>query len=244
MRTPQASEPTIPEMVEELYVFTEPLLNSRFHGMLLRRNLSGRESELARIPGLVLDCSRVGRRGAEAWAARRTGMEKEAEFVAWAEHTILDGFLSLTEQQLRVISHLARLAPTAEIRTHFDAMAATHREIATTLRGALKTAPRGPTHSDPVPVGRRSVQEEEPAGDFRGQIEAAVHNAQTTGRGVRRIILSHVGLRHLRDQGLFRDGNSKVHGVPVTIDLGWEAPAFALETYDQVLLEEIQDADR
>lgn len=231
-------------MVEALYVFTEPLLNSRFHGMLLRRNLSGRESDLAAIPGLVLDCSRVGRRGAEAWTARRTGVAKEAEFVAWAENTILDGFLSLTEQQLRVISHIARLAPTAEIRTHFDKMAATHRQITKTLRAALRAAPYPASLPDPIPVGRRSVQEEEPTGDFRGQLETAVRNAQTTGRGVRRIILSHVGLRHLRDQGLFRDGGSQVQGVPVTIDLGWEAPAFALETYDQVLLEDILDEDR
>jgi hypothetical protein len=228
-------------MVEALYVFTEPLLNSRFHGMLLRRNLSGRESDLGRIPGLVLDCSRMGRRGAEAWTARHTGIAKEAEFVAWAEHTILDGFLSLTEQQLRVISHVARLAPTAEIRTHFDKMAATHREIATTLRSALKTTSYPSTLPDPIPVGRRSVQEEDPVGDFRSQLESAVRNSQSTGRGVRRIILSHVGLRHLRDQGLFQNNDSQFDGLPVVIDLGWEAPAFVLETYDQVPLEEIFD---
>lgn len=231
--------PTLPEMIEALYVFTEPLLNSRYHGMLLRRNLSGKESDLARIPGLVLESSRVGKKGAELWTARRTGLEKEGEFVAWAEHTLLDGFLHLTEDQLRIISHIARQAPTAGIREPFDSMASMHREIAGILRATLKAQPYPPSLPPAAAHGRRSVQEEEPEGDFRGQLESAVRNALVSGGRVRRILLSHVGLRHLRDQGLFRDGDATFHGIPVTIDLGWEAPAFVLETYDQVPLEEI-----
>lgn len=238
---PERRPPTIPEMVEALYVFTEPLLNSRYHGMLLRRELSGRDSDLGKIPGLVLECARVGRQGAEAWHARHGTIQDEADFVEWAEHVLLDGFLTLTEDQIRVISHLARLAPTAAVREPFDRMVATHREIAATLRKTLRTQPYPP----PLPPkGRRSVQEEDPEGDFRGQLEDAVRNAQTGGQGVRRIILSHTGLRHLRDQGLFRDGDSLFNGIPVTVDLGWDASAFVLETYDQVPLDEIlQDGD-
>lgn len=236
MRDPAADAPTIAEMVEALYVYSEPLMNSRYHGMLLRRRIRGEGADLSRIPGLLLETARLSSEGAHAWAATKQGAAKEGDFVDWAEHAILDAFLTLVEQQLVVISHIARQAPTAAVRAPFDKMAATHREIATTLREALK-AQHHPTL--PRAGGRRSVQEEEPEGDFRGQLEAAVRHAQENGEGVRRLILSHTGLRHLRDQGLFRGGEARFHGLPVAIDLGWDAPAFAIETYDRVPLEEI-----
>jgi hypothetical protein len=45
----------------------------------------------------------------------------------------------------------------------------------------------------------------------------------------------------LRDQGLFLNGDARFHGIPITVDLGWDTPAFVLETYEQVPLEEIID---
>lgn len=232
--------PTIPDMVDALYIFTEPLLNSRYHGLLLRRQEDDQTRDLTKIPALVLNCYRLGREGSHAWANMKQGSVKEAEFIEWAETTLLDGFLMLAEEQLRTVAHVARQAPTAAIREPFDKMAATHREITSILRKALKNRP------PPIPAekgkAKRSVQEEEPTGDFRGQLEAAIRHAQEGGKGVRRVLLSHTGLRHLRDQGLFHDGNSRLWDIAVTVDLGWDAPAFVLETYDQVPLEEIIDA--
>lgn len=236
MREPASDGPTIAEMVEALYVYTEPLLNTRYHAMLLRRSIRGGRADLSRIPGLLIESARLSAEGAQAWAGTRQGAVKEGDFVDWAEHAILDAFLTLVEAQLSVISHLARQAPTAAVRGPFDKMAASHREIASTLREALKAL------EYPAPAlapGRRSVQEEDPEGDFRGQLEAAVRHAREAGTGVRRVILSATALRHLRDQGLFQEGVSRFHGLPVAIDLGWDTAAFALETYDRVPLEEI-----
>lgn len=239
MRDANVRVPTVPEIVDALLIFTEPIMNSRYHAMLFRRNISGRESDLGKIPSLVLESARDGREGALRWALVGEAAEKDEELFGWAEHTILDSFLSLAEAQLPILAHLARRSPSAEVRAYFDKMAATHREMAHTLREALKAEPY-PPQLNGAPDARRSVQEEEPTGDFRGQLEKAVRTAHTRG-GVRRILLSHIGFRHLRDQGLFRDRESRFQGVPVVIDMGWDAPVFVLETYDQVPLEEIMD---
>lgn len=79
----------------------------------------------------------------------------------------------------------------------------------------------------------------DPDGDFRGQLDGAVHAAKSSGSGVRHIVLSPTGLRHLRDQGCFRDGSVDYAGYPVSVDMGWDAPAFVIETYERVTLDEI-----
>lgn len=227
--------PTISEMVEALCLFDEPMMNSRYHGMLLRRGHDTDDAELARLPALVLESARLAREGAAAWGAKDVPVS-QTDFIAWAESTILESFLTLTENQLRILSRIARSAPTAQSREPFDQMAAKHRHIAEVLRTALKRRPRAAGRSA---VGLRGAQEEEEAGDFRGQIEDAIQAAEGKQGGVRGIVLSPTGLRHLRDQGCFLGGRRTLRGHPVSVDLGWDAPAFVIETHDRVSLEEI-----
>lgn len=229
-----ASPPTVSEMVEALCLYDEPMLNSRYNALLLRRAGDGALSELASLPRLVLESARHARTGALTWEMREGA--RVDEFIEWAEHTLLAAFLQLSESQLGIAAHMARLAPDAAVRRPFDSMCATHRYITSTLRKALdSTAP-------PLVDGhayRRCVQEEEPTGDFRGQLAAALAAAEAAQAGVRRIVLSPVGLRHLRDQGLFRAGQTTIHGHQVAVDFGWDAPAFAIETNDCAPLEEV-----
>lgn len=226
--------PTVSEMVEALCLFDEPMLNSRYHGLLVRRGLSGTGAELARLPSMALESARLAREGAIVWEKRAP--PNAGEFIQWAERAILVAFLELSESQLRIAAQMARSAPDAATRAPFDAMCATHRHITSVLRAAVKSHPVDPKDAHPY---RRNVQEEETEGDFRGQVERAARAAEDSGSGVRHIVLSPVGLRHLRDQGCFRDGSARIRGHPVSVDFGWDAPAFVIETFDRVNLEEI-----
>lgn len=232
---PPPSSIAIDELIEALCLFDEPMLNSRYHGMLLRRRDDDLHEQLAELPLLVLQGARLAREGAMAWGAKRKRVQED-RFIEWAEYTVLESFLTLAENQLRVISHIARSAPDLPSREPFDKMAATHRHIAGVLRTALKAQFAAAPGPPPAP---RHVQEEEATGDFRGQLEGAMRAAEASGSGVRKILLSPTGLRHLRDQGCFRDGVPTFKDHSVAVDLGWKTPAFVIETYDQVPLEEI-----
>jgi hypothetical protein len=237
---PAESPLTVVEMVEALCLFNEPILNSRYHGMLLRRARQPERDELAKLPALVLEGERYGRQGAVAWM-RQDPLFPDASFTGWAERTVLEGFLTLAEAQLRVVAHIARSAPTLESRAHFDRMTAAHRNVVRFLRQAVRESTA--MESQMSVGGRRNVQEEAPHGDLRGQLEDALQKVYEHGNGVREILLSHVGLRHLRDQGCFQGGDPTFRGHPVVVDLGWDAPAFVIETWDVVPLEEIMGVD-
>lgn len=228
-----ASAPTVSEVVETLCLFDEAMLNTRYQGLLMRDQSEETTAELAALPTLVLESARLAREGAVAWDRKATDT---VGFIAWAQHTVLEAFLELTESQLRVAAHMARCAPDASTRAPFDAMCARHRHVANTLRKALKTQARPEGDKE---IYRRNVQEEEANGDFRSQIEQAARDAEASGSGVRHIVLSPTGLRHLRDQGCFRDGRPYIRGHPVSVDFGWDAPAFVIETFDRVGLDEI-----
>lgn len=233
----ESRTPTVSEMVEALCLFDEPMLNSRYHGLLMRRGIEASSDEPVRLPSLVREGARLAREGAAAWESEATPM-REGDFIKWAEFTVLESFLTLTESQLRIVAHISRSAPTARSRRPFDEVYATHRHIARVLRSALKSQPRPQPPRAPY---RRSVQEEGAEGDLLGQLEAALDAGEESGSGVRGIVLSPVGLRHLRDQGCFQGGDATLRGHPVSVDLGWDAPAFVIETLDRVPLEEIMD---
>jgi hypothetical protein len=228
------SDATIEEFVDALMLFDEPMLNSRYHGLLLRMSDGEVRDRLAELPGLVLESTRLARRGALEWTLTRQALQDD--FKKTAERFLLQAFLALAEEQLRHIAFMARSAPTREARQHFDEMSDVHRRIAATLRGVLGANPHP---SERPPRGLRGAQEEEAAGDIRGQIESTIRSFEAIGRRPRTVILSPVGLRHLRDQGLFQDGDSTVLGVSASVDFAWDAPAFAVLTFDLVPLEEI-----
>lgn len=229
-------DPSVADMVEALCLFDEPMLNSRFHALLTRRSVEDSAADLRRLPALALECSRLARTGAAVWDRNARAIASSQPFFAWAERTVLDAFLQLSESQLRVAAHIARSAPDAASRKPFDDMVTLHRDISASLRRALKSLGE---HQPDELIHRRNVQEEEREGDIRGQLEAALRAAEASQSGVRQITLSATGLRHLRDQGCFADGVAEVHGHAVSVDLGWDAPAFVIETYDRVGLDEI-----
>lgn len=228
---------TIAEMMEALLVFDEGLLNSRYHGMLQRYPESGLRDALVRLPGLVLKAGRHTRSGAEKWM-RGPAHALDHEFLEWGERTLLDSFLSLTESEMRLIAYAGRAAPTADVRADFEEAVQAHRIIAKTLREALALLARD-LPDKALRGGVRGVQEEEDGGNLFGQLEDAVRTSTKSGHAVRSITLSHTALRHLRDQGAFRNGESTFMGTPVVVDFGWDASGFALHTFDAVPLEEI-----
>lgn len=219
----------IQDIVEGLLLFDEPMLNSRFHELLVRDRAPWRQQLLEGLPSQVVRSHQHARLAAQEW----TYVSVDAAFIARAERVVLEAFLSLAESQLRLIAFLATSSPTAAPRRSFDEMAKIHRGICRDLRAVLQGLA-----SEVEPSSVRSVQEEDALGDLRGQLEEALRERVRRG-GVRRVVLSHVAQRHLRDQGLFREGETTVDGTPVAIDLSWEGPAFAIEGFDVVPLEEI-----
>ena len=231
---------TLSEMVDALLVFDEPVLNARYHGLMQRLSEGRMRDEMSRLPALIIKSGRVARRGSEKWMGQSSHVLDE-DFLGWGERALLESFLSMTESQLRLIAYMVRSAPTQEVRKDFDEMAQIHREIAHTLRETLSQLVERSTSRRPAGRGSRGVQEEDASGDLRGQIEEAIRDATQAGHAVRLVMLSPTGLRHLRDQGCFKDGQATLGGAPVTVDLSWTTPAFALLSFDAIPLEEIFD---
>ncbi|MEA3200815.1 MAG: hypothetical protein QOE90_2243 [Thermoplasmata archaeon] len=227
---------TITEMVEALLVFDEPILNSRYHGMLARFPEGRMREDLVRLPAQVLASARVSQAAADAWT-RSPASTLGGDFLAWGERSLLDAFLSLTESQLRVLAYAARAAPTSEIEAGFTESVKIHRQIASTLREALSLLSNHATHGEFG--GLRAAQEEAPAGNLRAQLDAAIRAAESAGHALRQITVSPTGLRHLRDQGSFDESPTTIHETPIVVDFAWDAPAFALQSFDAIPLEEI-----
>jgi hypothetical protein len=228
---------TVPEMVEALLVFDEGILNSRYHGMLARFNPGPMRDELVNLPARILAACRSARAGAEKWN-RSGGYVMDDGFLEWGERTLLDSFLGLVESEMRLLAYIARAAPTQAIRADFNQAVQHHQEAAKTLREALSLLARN--HPTPISPGAvRGAQEEENMGDLRSQLEAAMRATSARGHAIRHITLSSTGLRHLRDQGLFQDGETTFDGTSVLVDFAWDTPGFALQSFDAIPLEEI-----
>lgn len=228
--------PGVRDIIEGLLLFDEPILNSRYHAILYEDPIPERRDALARLPGLVIESHRLAHRTVDEWPGR-AGTDVTRKFILQGQRAILESFLTLAENELRMIAFMARSAPTVATRAPFDEMAAIHREVCDVLRDVLENLSMG-SEAEP-PDELRSVQEETPHGDLRSQIETAIRARWRAQRGIRRVIVSHTAQRHLRDQGCFADGDPTILGVPVAIDLSWGTPAFAIEGFDIVPLEEI-----
>lgn len=239
-------DPTIADIVDAMMLLDEPMLNSRYHGLLIRLGSDDARQRLSLLPRLVAKSLHLSRRGSYEWM--RTGLPAEAAGLrARSERVLIESFLAMNEQQIRLITFLARSAPTAEVRAYFDEMADLHRQVSGTLRSVLKES--GSSGSDEASEPRsstpyRGVQEESELGDLRGQLEAAIRGARSSGRPVRTILLSHTALRHLRDQGCFADGDTFHMGVPVAVDLAWDVSAFSLLSFEIVPLDEIFESNQ
>lgn len=231
---------TVADVVDALLLFDEPILNSRYHGMIARHPEGRVRDDLLRVPALILKAGRAGRAGAEKWMRGTTPVLDEA-FLAWGQRTLLDSFLAMVESQQRLVAYMGRAAPTREAREDFDTMATLHREVAHTLREALALQAQAAAPHDARPRGTRGAQEEDPSGDLRSQVEDAIRTSTRAGHAVRTVMLSATGLRHLRDQGCFKDGETTLGGAPVVVDFSWDAPAFALLSFDAIPLEDITD---
>lgn len=226
---------TIADIVEGLLLFDEPMLNSRYHSLLARDQNATQHHLLQKLPGFAIRSHQLAHAAVQDWM--RTAKPLDDVFIRKGNRVILESFLTLVENQLGLIAFMARSAPTHETRTAFDEMADIHRAMATELRAALNDMTSAFV---PELHPLRSVQEEGPIGDLRGQVERAIRARLECGSGIRRVILSHTAQRHLRDQGCFREGDTTLLGAPVVIDFSWESPAFAIQGYDVLPLEEVR----
>lgn len=231
---------TVAEIVEGLLLFDEPILSSRFHSVLSRDPDPERLDILRSLPGRVTESQALAREAARLWMEAAGGLQ-EQRFLERGERFILESYLLLAESQLRLIDFMAGSAPTVKTRSPFDRMAHIHRAICEDLRTVLRDMT---SRESMTPGALRSVQEEGASGNLRGQVEAAIRARRKAGTGIRRVVLSHVAQRHLRDQGCFRNGEATILGAPVAIDLSWESSAFVVEGYDVVPLEEILAHER
>ncbi len=224
---------TVSEMVDALLLYDEPMLNHRFHD-LISRSADATQGALERVPQLITQAERHIRRGSVLWERIPQG-EAGASFLAQGERMLLEAFLGLIESQIRLVTFMAQQAPTREARAAFDSGLAYDRNVAEVLRAEIPKLGAAPLPAE----GLRSVQEEEPGGSLRSQVEAAIRESRGARRHPRVLFVSHVGLRHLRDEGCFPEAVTDVLGVPVVVDWGWEAPAFALQTFNSTPLEEL-----
>lgn len=221
-------------VVEALLLYDQPLMDQRFTSLVSQVAPREIAAKLERIPILARESARVAREGAQAW--ERKGPPDAEEFNEWADRAVLESMLTLAEGELRLAAQLARNAPDAATRAPFDRMCETQREIARSLREALE-ASKDPRAA--MPLHRRLVQEEDLQGDLPTQLEEAVRQAEASPAGVHRVALSPLALRHLRDQGRLKHGETRLRGHPVVLDFGWEAPAFAIETDERMMLHEL-----
>lgn len=235
--------PTVLEMVDALLLFNEPILNHRFHEMLKREREGASQTELGELPSRIVTAEILAREGAVRWRdTSGSGRGFSERFIASGKLALIESYLDLAASQTRLLAFMGRNAPTEDSRRKFEAAVQETRDVSDILRRMAEKA-ADESHPWDEPDGGdtlRLVQEEEhPPGDLRGQVEEAIRDARAAGREPRRLLLSHTALRHLRDQGCFREGKATLLGVRVDVDLGWDAPAFALETYEVVPLEQM-----
>ncbi|HWG90644.1 MAG TPA: hypothetical protein VNZ52_07310 [Candidatus Thermoplasmatota archaeon] len=233
---------SVQEMVEALLLFNEPILNHRYHELIAREAESISGEDLQGLAARIVEAERAARDAARQWQGEAHGPELAQPFLAHGRGVLLEAFLDLADSQTRLFSFMARQAPLRNVRAGFEQAAEDTRHVAAVLRRAAEDAAEEAVGwNEQRDVGElRNVQEEDTReGDLRGQVEQALHRTRAAGKEPRRLLLSHTALRHLRDQGCFQNGKSTLHGVRVDVDLGWDAPAFALETYDVVPLEEM-----
>lgn len=227
---------TLLELVDALILFDSLMLDHRFQQAIHHHPSKEIQARLAKLPEALAEGARVTRRAAILWESV-TGEAVDDEMVQKAEHFLLNAVLQAAEEQIRLKVFLARHAPTREVREILDHALEIHRVLTTTLRDALKELP---VVEEPKPWSEtRAVAAEHPSGDLRGQLEAQIRGLREKEIAPKVVHLSPTAVRHLRDQGLFRDGASTILEVPVMVELAWTGSEYAISTFESMPLDEI-----
>lgn len=229
---------TLLELVDALILFDNLMLDHRFQQAVHDHPVESIRKRLADLPSTLAEGSRQTRRAGVKWEDV-TGTQVDPDTARSSDYFLLNAVLQAAEEQVRLKVFLARRAPTREVRDLLDDALAKHRVLSETLRDALKAlgAPvpeRDASWAESAPVGV-----EDASGDLRGQIEREVRHLQHDGTTPKSVHLSPTAVRHLRDQGLFQNGDCTVEGVPVVVELAWTRSEFAISTFDSVPLEEL-----
>ena len=229
------------QVVDALILYDTPILDQRFQEAITMHQDPAMRERLRKLPARVALGSRLTRRAGLEWERTTGGGVLDDEFKSRAARFLLEALLDSAEDQIRLKHFLARSAPTEEARRFIDEAILVHRELAGTLREAIKALPPAqPDKGDePVPRQPQYISEEREATDLRGQVEGAIRAMVEGGKRPKALVVSDVALRHLRDQGLFHKGEATVLGVPVEVDFTWDGSKYALLSTDTVTLEEI-----
>ena len=194
-----------------------------------------------------------------AWEAARVPREAEEDLIHHLNRRLLHDLMSVKEGNNEVLVMAAMRAPTQALRARLLELAERDREhadelrvllgvdaLTTSLRGVNASAggihgARGDDDDDDTIAGRASVGAA--AGRAEGEtlgatIAATIDELRDAGEAPARILLSHVALRHLRDEGAISPDGTAFE-LPVDVDLGWRGECFAVVTEDRARLSEI-----
>lgn len=232
--------PSLVQVADALILFDDPILDQRFQEAVAMHPDAGVRAALAALPERVAEGSRITRRAAIEWERVAGGTVLEEEFRRGAERFLLEALLESAQLQIQLKTFMATRAPTQDVRSQIDAAIDIHRELAHALRDALQRLDETPK-APPGEPHHAGVGVENAQGDLRGQVERAIYAMARRRHGPRTLVVSTNALRHLRDQGLLKDGATSVLDVPVRVDFAWPGSCFALLSLDSASLDEIQE---
>lgn len=188
-----------------------------------------------------------------AWESARVPPEAEDDLIQHLNRRLLQDLMSVKEGNNEVLVMTAMRAPTQALRARLLDLAERDREHADELRvllgvDALTTSLSGVDgRAGGGRDGGRDDAQRPSLGAAAGRAEgetlgtsiaATVHRLRDAGETPSRLLLSHVALRHLRDEGAI-SAEGTAFGLPVDVDLGWRGECFAVLTDDRTRLSEI-----
>lgn len=241
LERPPNPDANILQIVDALILYDTPMLDQRFQEAVARHPDPQTRQVLSELPRVVARGSRLTRRAAIEWERVTRGGIVDEDFLRRSERFLLEAFLDSAESQIRLKTFMSRHAPTREVRDIIDDAILVHRDIATAIRGALDAlgVSGGEDAVGPPKEKAPYLGHEPDVGDLRSNIEAAILRMRADKKKPKMLVVSLTALRHLRDQGLFQDGQPTVMGVPVEVDMAWDAPKYSLRSFDSITLEEI-----
>lgn len=179
------------------------------------------------------------------WDAGQADAETAHLFVQDLNMRLLQDLLHLKEGSNELVMLAAMRAPTDDVRNRLMRLADLDRVHADQIR-VLLGARTVMTSLDRVaaPSARRETttlgaHSSRAQGSTLGEsIEQHVEVMREQGDSPERLILSHVALRHLRDEKHVQpDGTA--FGLPIDIDFGWEGECYTILTSSRVRLAEL-----
>lgn len=172
------------------------------------------------------------------WSASAEGGKAEEvkeEVLTW----LLQDMLELKKSSTEVFLAAGIRSPTEQLRREFLQLARTDRRHADELRELLGI--RIPTEGKETETGTSLGPRigPFPPGTLSGTIRKALDESKAQGYEASRIVISSIGLRHLRDEGAVESRQGNVFGVPVDVDFSWAGEAFAITSKSRLSLAEI-----